>query len=142
MSFALAALESALTANDSQMAYYFQGMGQALPVEVLPVFTPDEIETLMTGSARIDLDVLRAATDYHNCDESEPHIQCVQWCCLMRAFGRGTLTVLHLGCGWVSWRGHTRRYFWWTMSTLSQAQLSEFVNFSCVPTHPPRTSRR
>ena len=75
--FAREAESIALRASDAQLAYYFRGMGQALPVEVFPVFTPSELETLFTGSSHINLSVLKSATDYHNCSEADPHIQCV-----------------------------------------------------------------
>ena len=124
--FAREAESIALRASDAQLAYYFRGMGQALPVEVFPVFTPSELETLFTGSSHINLSVLKSATDYHNCSEADPHIQCVAPRAVRECF-----------CVSVDVSAANGRYFWETMQGLSQDQLSQFVNFSYARSRLP-----
>ena len=68
-------MQAALTYDNEQLSHYFAGFGRALPVELCQVFTPEEMETLVCGSSYVDLDVLRSATDYHNCSEDDEHVE-------------------------------------------------------------------
>jgi hypothetical protein len=47
------------------------GMAAVLPVELLPLFTPAELETLVSGSAKVDLALLKQCTEYDGLDPQD-----------------------------------------------------------------------
>ena len=44
-------------------------------MEIFPLFSPHQLQELLTGRSSIDLEVLRRVTEYKNANESDPYVQ-------------------------------------------------------------------
>jgi hypothetical protein len=64
-----------LTAHRSGLRALQRGLAAVLPVELLPLFTPTELETLFCGTPRIDVATLQRATIYDGVSVGDRHIQ-------------------------------------------------------------------
>lgn len=51
------------------------GLGDVLPIELLPLFTPHELELLVCGPNEINIDLLKSCTEYKGVKEEDEHIQ-------------------------------------------------------------------
>jgi len=55
-----------LTSQNRLLQYFYEGLSMVLPIEILPIFTSEELEILICGENKIDLDVLKKATEYES----------------------------------------------------------------------------
>jgi hypothetical protein len=69
-------LAEAARLRESEVLYkcFRDGLGQVLPSELLPLFTPDELEQLITGSSKVDLVLLKQCTEYENVNPESSHV--------------------------------------------------------------------
>ena len=51
------------------------GLSVSLPVELLPLFSPKELEMLFCGASEIDVDMLKQVAKYSFVNPDKPHIQ-------------------------------------------------------------------
>ena len=66
-----------LTSHEEALVSFYQGLGAILPVEVLSMFTGDELEYVFCGEADIDLQTLKKATVYEGVSENDRYVVCV-----------------------------------------------------------------
>jgi len=60
---------------DGHVAHIRRGIGQVVPLRALALFTWNELEVLVCGSARIDLAYLKKNTSYSGWSETDPTIK-------------------------------------------------------------------
>ncbi|CAG9334942.1 unnamed protein product [Blepharisma stoltei] len=62
--------------NENPKAYEAirKGMSAVIPTDFLNLFSWKQVETLVCGAANIDIDILKANTDYSNCSLTDQHI--------------------------------------------------------------------
>jgi len=60
---------------DKQVAAMRQGLGMMVPLRLLSLFTPGEVEALVCGSPELDLPLLKQATEYSGVSESDQHVR-------------------------------------------------------------------
>jgi hypothetical protein len=53
----------------------YSGLTAVLPTEILPIFTADELETMVCGTIDVDIDKLEEVAEYEDVECSAPHIQ-------------------------------------------------------------------
>jgi E3 ubiquitin-protein ligase HUWE1 len=63
------------SAIHSQITSFLDGFYELVPVELISVFTPTELELLISGLPDIDIDDLRIHTDYHQYRVADETIQ-------------------------------------------------------------------
>jgi E3 ubiquitin-protein ligase HUWE1 len=51
-----------------------EGFHELVPAELVSIFDAQELELLISGLPDIDIDDLRAHTDYHGYKSSDPHM--------------------------------------------------------------------
>ena len=51
------------------------GLAAVLPVELLPMFTANELERLVCGVREVDVELLKQCTEYEDVDPNAPQIQ-------------------------------------------------------------------
>jgi hypothetical protein len=56
--------ERQLRTMNSALSAFFVGLVGVLPANVFPLFTPDELETLICGAPEIDVELLKKVTEY------------------------------------------------------------------------------
>lgn len=66
---------SMTSAIQSQITSFLDGFYELVPVEMISVFTPTELELLISGLPEIDIDDLRMHTDYHQYRVTDEIIQ-------------------------------------------------------------------
>ncbi|CAM9807039.1 unnamed protein product [Discosporangium mesarthrocarpum] len=59
----------------SQIESFLEGFHELVPPELISIFTPKELELLISGLPDIDLDDLQANTEYHSFKPSDQQIQ-------------------------------------------------------------------
>jgi hypothetical protein len=64
-----------LLAQNEALQLFFKGLAQILPVELFSLFTKEELETLISGTQKVNLDVLQQATVYEDVSHSDSHVQ-------------------------------------------------------------------
>ncbi|KNC55091.1 HECT domain containing 3 [Thecamonas trahens ATCC 50062] len=68
-------LEARLHEADTQMRAVEEGLGSIVPLEMLPLFTPSELETMICGTAAVDVALLKANTMYSKgVSADSPHV--------------------------------------------------------------------
>ncbi|CAE7632247.1 unnamed protein product [Symbiodinium microadriaticum] len=67
---------STTSAIRSQIDCFLQGFHDLVPAELISIFSPTELELIISGLPDIDIDDLRVNTDYHQYRVSEP---CIVW---------------------------------------------------------------
>jgi E3 ubiquitin-protein ligase HUWE1 len=77
---------SMTSAIRSQIDCFLQGFHELVPAELISIFSPTELELLISGLPDIDIDDLRMNTDYHQYRSSEPYI--VWFWDVLRSFTR------------------------------------------------------
>merc|ERR1711918_272909 len=50
------------------------GLATVVPVDLLQLWSWHELEVAVTGSAQMDIDLLKKHTSYNGCNEDDPHI--------------------------------------------------------------------
>jgi len=60
---------------DQQAAALRQGLGTMVPLRLLSLFTPGEVEALVCGSPELDLPLLKQSTEYSGVSESDQHVR-------------------------------------------------------------------
>jgi hypothetical protein len=55
-----------LTSQNRLTQYFYEGLSLVLPVEILPIFTAEELEVMICGENVVDLEVLKKATIYES----------------------------------------------------------------------------
>merc|ERR1711916_363745 len=61
--------------SDTQMRAVLDGLGSIVPLEVLPIFTPQEVETMICGTAEVSVELLKANTTYSKgVKEEDAHV--------------------------------------------------------------------
>lgn len=73
--FVRAALYRRLTESEPLIRHLMDGLASVLPVEIFPLFTPEELERILCGSADVDVDLLQQCTEYEEVNPTDPHIQ-------------------------------------------------------------------
>jgi len=63
-----------LTSQQSGLSLLLRGLSSSVPVELFPIFTPQELEGLFCGAPDLDISVLRKASQYEGVGESDAHI--------------------------------------------------------------------
>lgn len=59
-----------------QLDAFLQGIGQVIPIDLFPLWSPQELELLVCGPTHIDIDLLRSVTVYDSgLSEDDNHIQ-------------------------------------------------------------------
>jgi E3 ubiquitin-protein ligase HUWE1 len=77
---------SMTSAIHSQITSFLDGFYELVPVEMISVFTPTELELLISGLPDIDIDDLRIHTDYHQYRAAD---EIIQWFWnILRGFSR------------------------------------------------------
>eukprot|EP00602_Paraphysomonas_sp_CaronLab_P004577 CAMPEP_0185036162 /NCGR_PEP_ID=MMETSP1103-20130426/28714_1 /TAXON_ID=36769 /ORGANISM="Paraphysomonas bandaiensis, Strain Caron Lab Isolate" /LENGTH=4103 /DNA_ID=CAMNT_0027573585 /DNA_START=26 /DNA_END=12337 /DNA_ORIENTATION=+ len=77
---------SMTSAIRSQIDCFLQGFHDLVPAELISIFSPTELELLISGLPDIDIDDLKANTEYHQYRASEP---CILWFWdVLRSFSR------------------------------------------------------
>lgn len=61
-----------LHCQDDALEVFFKGVGQVLPSELLPLFTPAELEIVFCGERDVDLSVLKKVAVYDNVSPNDP----------------------------------------------------------------------
>ncbi|RYG67629.1 hypothetical protein EON64_07035 [archaeon] len=61
-----------LHSQDEPLQIFFKGVGQVLPTELLPLFTPSELEIVFCGERDVDLSVLKKVAVYDNVSPNDP----------------------------------------------------------------------
>ena len=56
------------------LQFLFTGMSSVLPTELLPLFTPTEIERLVCGVRNVDVNLLKQCTEYEDVEPDAPHV--------------------------------------------------------------------
>lgn len=51
------------------------GLATVIPIEILPLFTPSELEQLVCGSSHIDINILKQCTEYENIDPNSETVK-------------------------------------------------------------------
>jgi hypothetical protein len=64
-----------LLAQNEALQLFFKGLAQILPVELFSLFTTDELETVISGTQEVNLDVLQQATVYDDVSPADSHVQ-------------------------------------------------------------------
>ena len=64
--FVAACKQAVATATETHLASFLRGLAGVVPVELLPMFTPDEFEAVICGSKYFDVELLRRATEYES----------------------------------------------------------------------------
>ncbi|CAI5731161.1 unnamed protein product [Hyaloperonospora brassicae] len=65
-----------LTESSQQLAALKHGLASVLPMELAPLFTPQELEVLICGRREVDVDLLHQCTEYsEGATETMPHVQ-------------------------------------------------------------------
>lgn len=62
--FVDALVEATGRASEEHMASFMHGLGAVVPHELLPLFTPEELETLLAGKPHVDVSILKRAVKY------------------------------------------------------------------------------
>lgn len=75
------ALRLRLHEFDAQMAAVRRGMARVVPMPLLCLFTPAQLEHLVCGSPDFSLDLLRSTTKYKGCAESSCYVEWF-WSCM------------------------------------------------------------
>lgn len=73
----VAYLRSAAVRRGHSAAFFealYSGLGAVLPAELLPLFTPPELEALFCGTQTIDVGLLKTVAKYEFCSAADPHI--------------------------------------------------------------------
>jgi hypothetical protein len=52
-----------------------RGLATIVPLQLLPLFTPRELELMVCGEGDVDVHYLKANTEYQGCSPSDPHVQ-------------------------------------------------------------------
>ncbi len=52
-----------------------RGLATVIPYKNLPLLTWQELEWLVCGSKKVDVDLLQSMTSYHDCDSNDPHVK-------------------------------------------------------------------
>jgi hypothetical protein len=55
-----------LTSQSRLVQYFYKGLSLVLPVEIMPIFTAEELEVMICGENMVDLEVLKKATIYES----------------------------------------------------------------------------
>jgi hypothetical protein len=63
-SFVDALVEATARSSEQQIASFMHGLGAVVPHELLPLFTPGELETLLAGKPHVDVGILKRAVKY------------------------------------------------------------------------------
>jgi hypothetical protein len=72
--FAKSVAEARLREADRQIAAVKQGLATVVPVDLLQLWSWDDLEVAVTGSSKMDIDLLKKHTEYSSCSESDTHI--------------------------------------------------------------------
>ncbi|KAI9905379.1 hypothetical protein PsorP6_014161 [Peronosclerospora sorghi] len=65
-----------LTESNKQLAALKDGLASVLPMELSPLFTPQELEVLICGRREVDVDLLQQCIEYsQGANEDMPHVQ-------------------------------------------------------------------
>jgi hypothetical protein len=54
---------------------FLSGLGAVVPAELLPLFTPGELEALLCGRSEVDVEALKRTTIYEFVQPTAPHVQ-------------------------------------------------------------------
>ena len=74
------------TAIRSQIDVFLEGFHDLVPAELISIFTPTELELLICGLPDVNVDDLRANTDYQQCRATD---DCILWLWeILRDFSR------------------------------------------------------
>lgn len=73
--FVQSAFAAFIRRYETPISAWHDGVRGALPTELLPLFTPRELEELLCGSATVDVELLKKIADYEFCAATDPHIQ-------------------------------------------------------------------
>jgi len=60
--------------GEAQLSAFLHGLSSVLPAELLPMFTPQEFQTLLCGKAVIDVGLLKKVAEYEFVSPSSPHV--------------------------------------------------------------------
>jgi hypothetical protein len=60
---------------DDQVAAVRRGLATVVPLNLVYWFSGQELERMVTGESTFNIPLLRSATTYQNCAETDPHIQ-------------------------------------------------------------------
>jgi len=70
------AMRVRLQESDVQMEALRRGLAAVIPVEHLPLFTAEELETMVGGRRELDVSLLKSVTEYEGgIQPSDPHVQ-------------------------------------------------------------------
>ena len=77
LAFVAQAEEAKLAHMETPLGALFLGLAAALPVSLLPIFTPRELETLICGAPTIDVGLLKRVTEYEGegVHADAPHVK-------------------------------------------------------------------
>jgi len=64
-----------LQRSSVQLDALLQGLGDVLPVELLPLWTPEELELMICGPVELNVDLLKSVTVYKGVKEEDEHVQ-------------------------------------------------------------------
>jgi len=64
-----------LTAQSKGLKHVYKGISAVVPVELISMFTAEELEGIFCGEAEVDLTILRKATIYESVSIHDSHIQ-------------------------------------------------------------------
>lgn len=64
------------TAIRSQIEVFLEGFHDLVPAELISIFTPTELELLICGLPDVNIEDLRANTDYQQCRATD---DCIVW---------------------------------------------------------------
>ncbi|CAM9487476.1 unnamed protein product [Chrysoparadoxa australica] len=67
--------QSNLTSGAACLDSLYQGLAAVLPVELLSLFSGEEVEALFCGRPDVDIDLLQEVTEYEGVSPTEAHIQ-------------------------------------------------------------------
>jgi E3 ubiquitin-protein ligase HUWE1 len=65
---------SMTSAIRSQINFFLEGFHDLVPAELISIFSPTELELLISGLPDVDIDDLRLNTDYHQYRANEEYI--------------------------------------------------------------------
>jgi E3 ubiquitin-protein ligase HERC2 len=73
--FASCVAEARLHEADRQIAAIKQGLATVVPVDLLQLWSWDDLEVAVTGSSKMDIELLKKHTSYSSCSESDDHVK-------------------------------------------------------------------
>lgn len=64
-----------LTYHEAGLAELHRGLAEVIPVELLQLFTANELDVALCGEPEVDIDVLKRVTEYEGVSPTDRHVQ-------------------------------------------------------------------